>query len=311
MLFGRCQQRRVERLRLSIVVNRDFSHSIHQSTRVLPVTDTRPFFRPLCRDIVTTLRTLEPEDWLRPTLAGSWRVRDVAAHLLDTALRRLSAQRDRWWGSRGGGPIAVADLVALINDLNATWIRSADRLSPRVLSDLYEQAGAELSDLFEALRLDDPATLPVSWAGETESSAQWLDIGREFTEIWHHGSQIREAVGAGPFRDARWLRAVLEISMHALPHAYRQVNGPPDLSIVLDITGPAAGTWTLTRRAGGGWDIAEGTRPSPAMKATMTGEVAWRLLFNALTPAEAQRLVQIQGDSVLASPLWSTRSVIV
>src|SRR5438067_5040146 len=59
----------------------------------LPITDTRPFFHPLSSDIVHLLRTLSPDDWLAPTVAGTWRVRDIVAHLADTALRRLSIQR--------------------------------------------------------------------------------------------------------------------------------------------------------------------------------------------------------------------------
>ena len=98
----------------------------------LPVTDTRFSFRPLCRDIVALLRTLPREDWERPTLAGDWRVRDVVAHLLDTALRRLSFDRDGRTPPPPARPIAGdRDLVESINGLNASWIRAADRLSTR------------------------------------------------------------------------------------------------------------------------------------------------------------------------------------
>src|SRR5262245_30766134 len=277
----------------------------------LPIVDTRPLFRPLCAEIVTTLRSLTPDVWLRPTVAGSWRVRDVAAHLLDTALRRLSSKRDGWQPPLRTAISTDADLVALLNDLNATWIRASDRLSPRVLTELYERAGAELSDLFERLSLTDTASIPVSWAGETEASAQWLDIGREFTEIWHHGSQIRDAVGAGPFPDPCWLQAVLQVAMHALPHAYRDVGGTSNLTLVIHIIGRAAGSWTMMRRPGGGWEMEEGSRPAPDLKVTMTAEVAWRLFFNALPPAEAERLIQVDGDWALARPLLVTRSVVV
>lgn len=84
-------------------------------------------------------------------------------------------------------------------------------------------------------KADAAAIFPVPWAGHTHSP-QWLDVGREFTEVWHHGSQIREAVGAGPFPDAGWLRSVLEIAMHAVPEAYREVPGRPGLSMAIRIT---------------------------------------------------------------------------
>ncbi len=165
----------------------------------LPITDTRSRFRPLCRDIGALLRGLQLDDWERATLAGSWRVRHVVAHLCDTALRRLSLHRDRRMPPPGPRGTSEQDLTLFVNDLNATWIRAAERFSPRVLADLYAHASDGLAAFIETLDPHAGAVLPVSWAGQA-ASPQWLDIGREFTEVWHHGSQIREAVGAGPFR---------------------------------------------------------------------------------------------------------------
>ena len=276
----------------------------------LPVTDTRLLFRPLCGDIVDLLRALNDDDWERPTLAGTWRVRDIVAHLLDTALRRLSFHRDGCLppGASGHAPVGH-DLVALINTLNATWVRTAERLSPRVLTDLYARASTELADFMETLEPGGEALFPVSWAGQTRSPL-WLDIGREFTEVWHHGSQIRDAVGAGPFADARWLLAVLQIAMHAVPEAYRDVPGRPSLSIAIHVTGRASGTWTL-HYGDGQWDVDEGDAIEPAATATMPDEVAWRLFFNALSMNQARSLVSVTGDDALAGPLLRTRSVIV
>ena len=42
------------------------------------------------------------------------------------------------------------DFVAVINTLNAQWVTSARRLSPRVLTDLYERASGEAADLLRA-----------------------------------------------------------------------------------------------------------------------------------------------------------------
>jgi uncharacterized protein (TIGR03083 family) len=276
----------------------------------LPIIDTRPLFRPLIGEIVSLFGTLQPDDWLRPTVAGSWRVRDVTAHLLDTALRRLSADRDGWRSPAGPRLTgAEPDFVARINEVNALWIRAADRLSPRVLTDLYARAGDALAGLFERAPLEAPAAVGVSWAGE-EHSAAWLDIGREFTEVWHHGAQIRDAVGAGPFSNPDWLRAVLAVAVHALPRAYRGVHADLGLSVIVEISGPAGGTWTLSHR-GRHWDIDEGEDRHAAARATIEDEAAWRLWFNALPPSVAERAVRVEGDPSLVRPLLSARSVIV
>ena len=276
----------------------------------LPITDTRHAFRPLSAEIIRLLRALHPADWQRPTMAGSWRVHDVVAHLVDTALRRLSFHRDRAAPPAPERPIASErEFVAFINELNATWVRAARRLSSRALTDLYARASAELADFVEAQNLDDAALFPVSWAGESRSRL-WLDIGREFTEVWHHGAQIREAVGAGPFDEPEWLRLVLEIALHALPHAYRSVPGRPGASIAIVVTGRSAGTWALHYRHGA-WDIEEGAPARPAATATMSCEAAWRLFFNALPLRDAQAQVRLEGDTAFATPLLSARSVIV
>src|SRR3982751_5812236 len=149
----------------------------------LPLVDTRHAFRPLSREIADLLASLTAADWERPTIAGSWQVRDIVAHLTDTALRRLSLQRDRLTIA---GPSPNQDFVAFINELNATWTRAARRLSPRVLTELYATASAELAAFTETLDLEADAFFAVSWAGDARSR-QWLDIGREF----HSGGDHR------------------------------------------------------------------------------------------------------------------------
>ncbi|HSB14900.1 MAG TPA: maleylpyruvate isomerase N-terminal domain-containing protein, partial [Bryobacteraceae bacterium] len=232
----------------------------------MKMTDTRPLFRPLCADIVSLFRSLSADQWERPTVAGRWRVRDLAAHMLDTALRRLSYQRDQQRPASPSRPIGSdRDLVAWVNELNRTWVAAAERLSPRVLTDLYANISAQLCAFVEGLPDDAPALFPVSWAGE-EDSAGWFDIGREFTEIWHHGAQAREAVGAGLYPEPAWLRAVIEISLHALPHAYRDVAAQNGTSVLIEIAGPAGGTWTL-RRVGARWAVGEA--PASRVDATV------------------------------------------
>jgi hypothetical protein len=205
--------------------------------------------------------------------------------------------------------LSDADLAAFVRDLNAAWVRVAGRLSPRVLTDLYALAIGDLSDFVEHLELDAPARVPVSWAGETQSAA-WLDIGREFTEIWHHAAQIRAAAGAGPFPDARWLHAVLRVAMHALPRAYRDVQAAAGRSVVVDISGDAGGIWSITRRDDR-WDANPGSVDNPDASVHMPDEIAWRLFFNALSPAVAAEAIRFEGDRDLARPLLGARSVIV
>jgi hypothetical protein len=46
--------------------------------------------------LLELLGSLRADEWDLATVAPEWRVRDVAAHLLDSVLRKLSLVRDRW-----------------------------------------------------------------------------------------------------------------------------------------------------------------------------------------------------------------------
>jgi uncharacterized protein (TIGR03083 family) len=275
----------------------------------LPV-DTRALFRPVSSSLVVLLRGLPEEDWARPTIAGTWVVRDVVAHLLDSTLRRLSFHRDGMKPPPPPGAISSdRDFVDFINALNAQWVSAARRLSPRVLTDLYEQASRDVSDWFESLSLDAPALFPVSWAGEQES-AGWFDIGREFTELWHHQQQIRMAVAADSLADPRYLAAVIDVAVRGLPYAFRNVPAEPGQTVVLDIRGAGGGQWTLLRGTHG-WTLSRGEPPSVTTRIQLDDEAAWKLLFNALSETDAARAVHVEGRPQLASALLRARSVIV
>ena len=79
--------------------------------------------------------------------------------------------------------------------LNARWVAVSRRLSPRVLTDLLEVVGAQAAAFLAALPPHETAFWPVAWAGEARSE-NWMDVGRDYTEYWHHQQQIRDAVGA-------------------------------------------------------------------------------------------------------------------
>jgi uncharacterized protein (TIGR03083 family) len=272
--------------------------------------DTRRLFRPVSSALVNLLRGSPLENWDRPTIAGAWLVRDVVAHLLDSTLRRLSFHRDGATPPPPPGALdAERDFVDFINALNADWVKSAKRLSPRVLTDLYERASAEAADWFESLALDAPALFSVSWAGE-QASAGWFDIGREFTELWHHQQQIRMAIGADSLAHPRYLAAVIDVAVRGLPHAFRGVTAEPGQTVVLDISGASGGLWTLTREAQR-WTLWRGELESATTRIRLNDDTAWKLLFNALPASEAAGAVLVDGRVELGQALLRARSVIV
>jgi len=273
------------------------------------VVDTRSFFRPVSSALVTLLRGLSADDWNRGTVAGAWTVRDVVAHLTDVTLRRVSFHRDGLIPPPPPFPISSErDFVRFINGLNHEWVNATKRLSPQVLTEVFELGSRDLATFVEALPLEAPALFGVSWAGE-QSSAGWFDIGREFTELWHHQMQVRMAVGAAPLDDPRYLKAVLDLSVRALPHAYRDVAAGDGTTIVVHVDGASGGTWTLMRD-GDRWTLATGHADRTDAKIAMSDDQAWRLLYNALPAAESAQIV-IEGRGDLAAPFLRARSIVI
>src|ERR1700730_2842608 len=111
--------------------------------------------------LVELLRSLEPADWETQTIAPKWKVIDVAAHLLDTQLRKLSIVRDHCIGEQPTIK-SPADLVAFVNRLNEEGVRLYRRLSPAVLISLMEVASRESADYHRSLDPFAPAAFAVS-----------------------------------------------------------------------------------------------------------------------------------------------------
>ena len=96
-------------------------------------------------------------------------------------------------------------------------------LKPTVPDTVVEKSTTELAAFFETWPLEAPALFGVSWAGEMTSEG-WFDVGREFTELFHHQDQIRQAVGAPSLTDPRFAHAVIEIAVRGLPRTARRRN---------------------------------------------------------------------------------------
>jgi len=233
--------------------------STSSPTPVGPV-DLVPLFPGLHTELMSVLHGLDAEDWNRPTACALWSVQDIVAHLLDSCLRRLSFGRDGLKPSPDRTIASYADLVAYLNHLNAEWIAAARRLSPQVLMDLMDVAAPQLHQYLGSLDPNAVATFGVAWAGE-ETSSNWFDISREYTERWLHQQQIREAVGAPGLVARQWLHPALDVFLRALPFTYRAVEAPRGASLQLEIRGEAGGVWTLARDEAG-WTLLTGSDSS-------------------------------------------------
>jgi uncharacterized protein (TIGR03083 family) len=270
---------------------------------------TGHLLEPIHEQLTRLLRSLSPEQWTLPTSSAEWRVRDVVAHLIDSDLRRLSFQRDGL--PPDSAPLGTsADLLAYLNELNAQWIRATRRLSPRVLVELVDLFGGQAARFLAALPPHEPAFWPVAWAGE-DRSENWMDVGRQYTEAWHHQQQIRDAVGAPQLNDSRWLAPVVALGVRALAPALTAIARPEGSVISLVVTGAVQAEWSLIR-AGPTWELVEGeVATDPAALLRLDAEVAARLWFAGRRPQPVERLVAAAGDRALCTAVMGARALMV
>jgi hypothetical protein len=147
----------------------------------------------------------------------------------------------------------------------------------------------------------------VAWAGE-EASENWFDVAREYTEKWHHQQQIRDAVGAQPLLERKWLFPVLDTFLRGLPHTYRNTIADEGTRIVVTITGDAGGDWTL-QRDGVAWRLYAGIGDNAACEIRLDQDTAWRLLTKGLTRETAAARVDISGRQEFGEPLLGMLAV--
>jgi uncharacterized protein (TIGR03083 family) len=273
----------------------------------LPPIFTAHLFPKLEGMLIELLRSLTPHDWEKQTLAPKWKVKDVAAHLLDIWLRRLAASRIR---GKGETPkiISGADLVSLINSLNAEGVKKYRQLSSGDLIARMEITSRECAEYLQSLDPFAPAMFPVSWAGE-EVSANWFDTAREFTERWHHQQQIRLAVEKPGIMTREFYFPVLGCFMRALPHAYSAVPAERGTLAQFNIAGDCGGSWYLLRDIET-WRLVSSATGEKVSETTIPQEIAWRIFTKGIVLDAAKAQVQVKGQSEIGLHILRMVSIV-
>jgi uncharacterized protein (TIGR03083 family) len=267
-------------------------------TDSLPPILTAHLFQELDDRLLELLESLSADDWQQATVVPKWNVKQIAAHLLDTAARRLSFGRDAALPAAAPVITSDRDLAAFINTMNARGVDTFGALSPRVLISLMRVVVRDLHDYLTTLDPLAPARIGVSWAGE-QQSLNWFDVARELTERWHHQQQIRVAVGRPGIMTPRLYAPVLDCFLRGLPYAFRSLSAPTGSIVAVDITGDCGGTWYL-RRNERDWSLTD----SPDMtrivtRTTIPQEIAWQIFTKAMPFDAARAQASISGDERL------------
>jgi uncharacterized protein (TIGR03083 family) len=274
--------------------------------QVIPI-PTLHLFPVLDKLLIELLSSLTLEDWSKPTVARLWTVKDVAAHLLDTNLRTISYAQ--------GYEMAIAtqinsyqDLVAYLNELNATWVNAMKRVSPQLLTQQLESTGKQYIEHLNTLKPFEQAKYPVTWAGES-TSLNWFDIAREYTEKWHHQQQIRDAVGIPGIMTKELFYPCIDTFMYALPHAYRNIDTAEGTVIKITVSSEIGGDWHLVKAAQK-WELQK-QQPSNTIhsEVIIDPETTWKFFTKAITPKMAIERSAITGNISLGETVFNTIAV--
>jgi hypothetical protein len=138
-----------------------------------------------------------------------------------------------------------------------------------------------------------------------------MDVGRDYTEYWHHQQQIRDAVGAPGLFAARWLVPVVALGVRAIPPALAEIARPDGTSLRLVVSGDAGGRWRFVRESGS-WRLDEDAPAGQAHAAVrIDAAAAARLWYSGRGPRAATGDVAREGDRELCDAVLAARAVMV
>jgi uncharacterized protein (TIGR03083 family) len=257
--------------------------------------------------LIDLLSALAPSEWELQTIAPLWKVRDVAAHLLDTTLRKLSLVRDSCY-VEAPDIRSQQDVVTLVNRLNREGVAVYRHLSPQVLIAMMKLATKQSAEFHESLDPFAAATFNVSWAGE-ETSLNWFDTARELTERWHHQQQIRLATHRPGIMTRDLYHPVLDCFLRGLPHAFLEVEASPGTVLLVEISGECGGQWFL-ERGPAAWNLVPRSGSDFTARVIVPQELAWRVFTKGIDRSSAREQIQIDGDQDLGEKILNLTAIV-
>jgi uncharacterized protein (TIGR03083 family) len=260
--------------------------------------ETLHLFHILDEKLMELLQSLTADEWDMQTVAKRWKVKDVAAHLLDGNLRGLSISRDAYYGEKPENINSYQELVDFLNQLNMSWTNATKRLSPQVLTDLLESTGRAYYEHLKSLSPFDEAVFSVAWAGQ-ETSHNWFHIAREYTEKFLHQQQIRDAVGKPGIMTRELFYPFIDTFIFAFPHTFKEVEAESGTVVLIEVTTGIGGIWSIIKTEND-WNLDKSNNLQASAKLLIDPETAWKLFSKSWRPEQVIDKVKMDGDSNLA-----------
>lgn len=271
------------------------------------IPDVRNLISLLDEKLISFLKSLKNSDWEKQTIAKLWKVKDVAAHLLDGNIRGISFGRDKLEIKNDTNINSYNELVDFLNDLNSVWIKASKRISTELLTELLNITNKEYYNYLTTLDLDSKAIFAVSWAGE-EVSDNRFHIAREYTEKWIHQQQIRDTLGDKEIMSKEFFYPLMGILLRGLPNTFRNVTAENGTAVKINITGEDDYEWFLIR-INENWILSKTNNSPLSSELTIKDDTAWKLFSKSLRYENIKNDVNIAGDKKLAENVLELVSV--
>jgi uncharacterized protein (TIGR03084 family) len=185
------------------------------------------------------LSGLAPEQWLTPTPARGWDVRDSVAHIAigdGLAYECVASNRVPRLMQEGLEAILEGDVAAKAFELK--MIGRGRQMSADAVHRWWRTGNGALCGVLAGV--DPSVRLP--WGPNRMSPASFTTA--RVMETWAHGLDCFDAVGAAPV-DTDRLHHVAELSVRALPYAF-MINGVDSPGAVrVELDAPSGARWLV------------------------------------------------------------------
>jgi len=219
------------------------------------------------------LESIVADDWLRPTPARGWDVRDTISHLADTDEMAIATAT--------GAPGSINERAATAasgEDVTYQGVLHGRRRTGAQVLTWWESTVAAEHEMF--LGLDPAARVPWGIGMRPPSF-----VTARLMETWAHGLDVCAALGL-EVHDTDRLAHVAWLATRALPYAYTVAGRePPADPLRVELTLPSGAPWTM------GPDDA-------ANRITGSASEYCRVFVHRLTVADA-RAVHAEGPAAI------------
>jgi uncharacterized protein (TIGR03084 family) len=178
--------------------------------------------------LVTALGAAE---WLTPTPAWGWDVRDTISHLADTDEMAIDTAL--------GGPYAINDVAARAAstaDVTYHGVLRGRRLAGPAVGAWWERTAGVERTMLRDLAPDARVPWGIGMRAPSFVTARLM-------ETWAHGLDVRNALGV-PAVDSDRLAHVAWLATRALPYAYSFAGlEPPTAPLRVELSLPSGASW--------------------------------------------------------------------